>query len=313
LLRPTLSAVTPTDLGPLWLHVRASEFSVADELADLDRRPVFLDDAWVSVGPLIVGRHFSFFDYNPGFNYKPGYTSYRTTNVVALTSRSHDGLRGSLSVEDSSDRRREDGIWASYRNSALPDVVGAVELNQEWGNAHASVAVHGITPDHSFDCSSCGRSPKKVAFAASAGVEYRHKFGETHGRVMVSGAIANGAMDYLGIPTFAPDHIIDGDGSIRMTKGVSAIASYEHVWRPDLKTSVSISAFGTSSVTNDLRWEARGYLGQFGVEYMPAPDIIFGVEVAHFLDAVRAKDSTFTGPQQDASLDRLLVYTRQFF
>ena len=78
LLRPHLSMVTPTEYGPLWIHVRPSNTSVADEFSPAEVGPVFVDDAWASMGAFTLGRRFSFFDYNPGFNHKPGYTSYRT-------------------------------------------------------------------------------------------------------------------------------------------------------------------------------------------------------------------------------------------
>ena len=68
--------VTPTEYGTLWIHVRPSNTSVADEFRPAEVGPVFVDDAWASMGAFTLGRRCSFFDYNPGFNHKPGYTSY---------------------------------------------------------------------------------------------------------------------------------------------------------------------------------------------------------------------------------------------
>lgn len=312
LIRPHLSAVAPTDYGPLWVHVRPSKSSVSDDLRDFSTSPMFVDDAWVSVGALTVGRRFSFFDYNPGFGYKPGYTSYRTTNLFALTAPLSDGLAATFSVEDGASRRRDDGIWALYEKPRLPDLVEAIHFNRDWGNAHASVALHPITHDGLLGCA-CTEESRALGFAGSAGAEYRQKFGETFGRIMVSAAVADGALDYLGIPRFAPDYISDADGAIRKTKGFSAIASYEHVWRRSLRTSMSFSVYGTTSAADSLRWGARGYLAQFTVEYMPISNLVLGAEINHFVDMLKAEDATSARDSEQAALDRLLLYVRRFF
>lgn len=316
LVRPSLSLMMPTAYSPIWIHLRPSNTSVVDELTPAEVGPVLVDNAWASMGAFTIGRRFSFFDYNPGFSHKPGYASYRTTNVLAFTSPVGEGLSATLALEDGSYRRREDKVWASYRKDRLPDrlpdLVGAVHLEREWGNAHASFALHELTRVDALGCP-CPEGTKDIGVAGSVGVEYRQTFGATHGRIMVSGAAADGALDYLGIPSFAPDYIADAAGSIRKTKGVSAIASYEHVWRPDLRTSVSFSAYRTSSGADDLRWASRGYLGQVTVEFMPIPNLILGAELNHFFDAVRAEDSLSEGPLEQADLDRFLVYMRRFF
>ena len=311
LVRPNLFLFAPTEYGPLSINVRASAQSVAEDLHRVSAGPLFLDDAWASLGPITAGRRFSFFDYNPGFTYKPGYTSYRTTNLIGLTSLI-GGIEASLSLEDPSSRRREDGVWAGYAKSRLPDLVGSIRVNGGWGNAFASFALHEVTQMDGLGCAYAGET-REMGFAGSAGLEYRQKFGETHGRIMVTGAVADGALDYLGIPRFAPDFIADIDGSLRTARGVSALASYEHVWRPDLRTAFSFSWYGTDNVTSDLRWYARGYLSQFTIEYMPAPNIFVGAEVSHLSDAVKADDAVTDGVYERASMDRVLFYVRRFF
>jgi Porin subfamily len=312
LVRPSVTMFTPTSYGPLSVHVRASSTSWADHLENPSTAPVFLDDAWASVGPLTVGRRFSLFDYNPGFTYKPGYTSYRTTNVLALTSPIGNGVDATLSLEDSSARERDDGVWATYGTPKLPDIVGSVQLNRNWGNARAAFAVHEMSRTGWPDCA-CTGDAEEFGFAGSAGVEYRQKFGDTYGRILLSGAAAQGAIDYLGVPHFAPDFVADANGSLRATRGVSALASYEHVWRPDLRTAVSFSWYGTNTAADDLRWQARGYLAQFTIEYMPAPNVLVGAEANHFNDTVKGEDALTAGAHARASTERLLFYVRRFF
>jgi hypothetical protein len=312
LVRPSVTMMAPTEYGPLTMHVRASSSSSADRLEDVATGPMFLDDAWASVGPVTVGRRFSLFDYNPGFTYKPAYTSYRTTNVLALTSPFGNGVEATLSLEDSYERRREEGVWAPYGEAKLPDVVGVVRLNRNWGNAQAAFAVHEMARTEWPDCA-CTGDAKEFGFAGSAGIEYRQKFGDTYGRILLAGAAAQGALDYLGVPRFAPDFVADANGSLRPTRGVSALASYEHVWRPDLRTSVSLSWYGTNTSAGDLRWDARGYLAQFAIEYMPAPNVLVGAEANHSSDALKGEDVEAAGERARASTERLLFYVRRFF
>jgi Porin subfamily len=316
LVRPNFSLMMPTGYSPIWIHLRPSNTSVVDELTPAEIGPVLMDDAWASMGAFTIGRRFSFFDYNPGFSHKPGYASYRTTNVLAFTSPVSEGLTATLALEDGSHRRREDEVWALYRKDRLPDrlpdLVGAVHLERAWGNAHASFALHELTRVDALGCA-CPEGTKDIGVAGSLGVEYRQKFGETHGRIMLAGAAAEGALDYLGIPHFAPDYIADASGSITKTKGVSAIVSYEHVWLPNLRTSFSLSVYRTSSAADDLRWASKGYLGQFTVEFMPMPNVILGAELNHFLDAVKAEGALSEGPLEQAEIDRFLVYMRRFF
>jgi Porin subfamily len=312
LLRPNITAVTPTGYGPLWIHLRPSSTSVVDQVNPDSAGPVLIDDVWASIGSFTVGHRFSFFDYNPGFNYKPGYASYRTTNLFAFTWPLSDTLSTTLSVEDGYYRRRGDGVWASYRKDHVPDFVGAIHLEQGWGNAHAAIAVHRVARDEALGCT-CSDEVDELGFAASTGIEYRRKFGEMHGRIMFSAAAAEGALDYLGIPRFAPDYIATEQGLIKKTKGFSAVVSYEHVWRPDFRTAVSLSAYGTSTSADDFHWHAKGYLAQFTVEYMPMPKIIIGAELDHFFDVVRADEDSLGRRSERAAMERLLLYFRRLF
>ena len=154
---------------------------------------------------------------------------------------------------------------------------------------------------------------RELGFAGSVGAEYRQTFGTTHGRIMVAGAVAEGALDYLGIPHFASDYIADASGAIRKTKGFSAIASYEHVWLPNLRTSFSFSVYGTASAANDLQWRAKGHLGQLTIEVIPLPNLILGAELNHFVDAMKVADTASPGPLEQATIDQFLLYVRRFF
>ena len=92
--------LVPTAYSPMWFYVCPSNTSVVDELNPAEVGPVLIYDAWASMGAFTVGRRFSFFDYNPGLSHKPGYASYRSTNVLAVTSPVNAGLSATLALED---------------------------------------------------------------------------------------------------------------------------------------------------------------------------------------------------------------------
>ena len=133
----------------------------------------------------------------------------------------------------------------------------------------------------------------------TVGGEYRVKWsdvfgpaaGDAYGRLLLQGAVARGAMGYLGIPFFATDYVAGGNGDIRLTKGYSAVASYEHLWTPTLKSTVTYSIFGTTeaSPVEELSpgvpmWfdvKLRGALVQGGIEDMVQPGLVLGAEAGY--------------------------------
>ena len=70
-----------------------------------------------------------------------------------------------------------------------------------------------------------------------------------YGRVMLSAAYADGALSYLQVPFFNVDYIADQDGTIRRSKGFSAVVAYEHLWTPTLKSTLSYSYYRTGVTT----------------------------------------------------------------
>ena len=248
---------------------------------------ISVDQAWVKYKGITAGRHASFFDFTPGYTYSGGYASQRSLNLFSYTQTFGKVATLSLSVEDALERRVEDSVWAAYGGQRMPDLVAQARYLPSWGIVHAAAALHEIVD-------SVGNR-STMAYAANAGVEYRQKWADvfgasaadTYGRFLLNGAYTNGALSYLGIPKFGTDYVSDLDGRIVKTRAYSGVVSYEHVWKPNFKTTLSYSRYALRSDMTNFDFKVRGALAQVGAEYMPVPGLMVGTELNYFRDQVR--------------------------
>lgn len=300
--RTNLTTATLTEYGPLvtfiglrflpevtgLVRTLGAPGPVTPILIAPDSETARLEYAWIKMAGFTAGLHGSAFNFIPGLNYNNSYASDRDLVLFSYAMPVADIGTVTLSVEDNAARRVAAGDWASYGRTEMPDFVVAADVAREWGNLHAAAAVHPIS-----DAVACCKAvPPDIhdhayAWAATGGVEYRMKIAEQRGRLLLSGAVADGAIDYLGIPKFTTDYITDRDGSVVKTRGASAVVSYEHVWSPGLKTALSLSLYATETDVTNLKWQTRGLLAQAGVEYMPSANFVIGTELSYTADKAK--------------------------
>lgn len=304
----------------LGLRSGIDDSNAADRRSGEETVPsTYLDQAWISWNGVMAGLRPSMFDFSSGYTYSGGYASQRRTHAVSYEASFDKGASLALSVEDPAFRRYQDfaksnssdGRWADYGPQHYPDVVLRGEMSPEWGTVHVAGAVHSIND--------AINGKDSIGWAANGGLELRPKWGDilgmeagnTRGRLMVTAAYADGALDYLGIPRFSTDYIATPDGKITRTRGASAVVSYEHVWRPDLKTVAALSAYKTLSDVDSFQWETRGGLAQVGVEYMPAANTFLGAEVNYFYDDVKGQYFGVDGDRTSADFFQVYAYLRR--
>jgi hypothetical protein len=313
----SLTAVSALGDQPMVTHVGLrsgiDDTNAADRRTDNDFSipSTYLDQAWVSAYGITAGLRGSLFDYSSGYGYSGGYASNGRTNAISYEKDFGEIANLGVSIEDNAFRRYQEGVWALYGAQRYPDVVLRGRLTPSWGNLHVAAAAHSVNDSIN--------SKEKWGWAANAAVELRTKWsdvvgeaaGDTRGRLLLTGAYTKGALDYLGIPRFSADYIATPDGSVELTDGFSAMASYEHIWRPDLKTTATIAAYRTLNDIPDFRWEARGGLAQAGIEYMPAGNTYLGAEVTYFYDEVEATYSGVEGGETSADFFQVYTYLRR--
>jgi hypothetical protein len=313
----SLTAVSALDGEPVVAHVGLR--SGIDDTNAADRRDdgdtsipsTYLDQAWVSAYGFTAGLRGSLFDYSSGYGYSGGYASNSRTNGISYEKDLGAAANLGVSVEDNAFRRYQEGVWAQYGAQRYPDLVLRGRLSPSWGTVHVAAAAHSVND--------AINGKEKWGWAGNAAVELRTKWsdvvgeeaGDMRGRLLLTGAYTKGALDYLGIPRFSADYIATTDGGVELTEGFSAMVSYEHIWRPDLKTTATVAAYRTLNDIPDFRWEAKGGLAQAGIEYMPAGNTYLGAEVTYFRDDVKGTYTYegVTADGADSSADFFQVYT----
>ncbi|MGD0641411.1 MAG: porin [Roseiarcus sp.] len=342
-------AVRQTDAGALvgYVNLRLAgqlEFDRSGAVTPISNNAVngsalvgLVDQAWVRLGGLEAGIQPSMFGFARwGYSVTPGYSSLVNTPAISYTYRVDDlGSPGnaasvSVAVEDPSRREMADGVLSRYEATRWPDLVAQARYGTPSFLLHVSGALHEIRDAAAADC--CA-SPVETMWggAATVGGEYRVKWsdlfgggaGDMYGRFMIQGAVARGAIGYLGMPFFATDYVADADGALHPTVGYSAIASYEHLWTPTLKSSVTYSIFHTSQTSGveDLSpgvpmWfdvKMRGSQLQAGIEDMVQPDLTVGLEAGYTWTTANGAYAGAPAAPLSVSFPMVAVYVRKVF
>jgi hypothetical protein len=296
-----------------------------------------VDQAWVRLGGLEVGIQPSMFGFARwGYSISPGYSSLVNTPAVSYTYRvdnvagSNNSVSASVALEDGSRRDMDDGVLAKYGETYRPDVVAQARFGTPNLLLHVGGALHEIHDVAAWDC--CA-SPDRTLWGAAAtvGGEYRVKWsdvfgpaaGDMYGRLLLQAATARGAIGYLGIPFFATDYVVGGDGDVKLTTGYSAVASYEHLWTPTVKSSITYSIFATSESSNaELlapnvpMWfdvKVRGALLQGGVEDMIQPGLTIGAEAGYTWTTATGSYAGASSAPLRVEFPNVAAYVRKFF
>ncbi|GGH23241.1 polymerase [Alsobacter metallidurans] len=282
---------------------------------------VNLDRAFIQFGGLTAGRTESFFDFYAGDLEYIGTTagSALNNNLLAYTATFGAGFSATLSIEDHVDRRQSiadiypTGAYR-YTGDGVPDVVGNVRVEQGWGSAQLSGAIHqvrignyaaigGITPN--------GASPDaKYGFALNAGVTFNLPFaaGDT---LTFQGTYTKGAATYIASNPFGigttfgsgvgalgnlafPDatfyDVGAGVGKLGLTTAWGLTAAGLHYWTPTIRQALfgsyikvdqpggAFIAAGAGVPGNALRDFSYWTVGT-NVTWSPVKDFDIGAEV----------------------------------
>ncbi len=260
-----------------------------------------LDNAYVQWGGLTAGRTQTYFDFFTGFAYGAvfGYdTSARRVNLLAYSVGLGNGVTASLSLEDTttSTSRRFDGAYeglaadvplngVQYGGNRVPDVVGALKIQQAWGSAQLMGQVHQVW---GLPVNGERRGQEEWGYAIGAGVilnlpmiapgdqvAVQAAYGEgTPGTVFspsllfrggnVSGTL-NGATVTGSLANLGADAVYDARGNMHLTEAWSVYGGYRHnfspIWQHNLNIGyVDVDALGARDfkqfeVVADIRWK----------------------------------------------------------
>lgn len=283
----------------------SSQADVFDDMnvyteGEINFYPGIIQQAWLRYKGVQAGVQQSKFDFiSAGYSGFPGYSS-RVRTLAANITKSFGDMSLSLAVEDSSIRNMADGVIANYDEEFMVDPVLQFRGRHKNILFHASAAAHRIT----FNGESFGMDNEESWGAAGqlgAMVEFRSKGDpkvkgdEELSRLMMSVSVAQGALGYLGMPSFAVDYTVDGEGDMKLSQGASGIVSYMRMLDEKTKLALTASGFWSKMAIDEthlIEWnnmeysldqevEVLGAKVQAGVERILRPDLLVGTEASY--------------------------------
>jgi hypothetical protein len=289
---------TQTEYGTLRSYMDVgAQWSAATAGSTADNNAAVADTLWVDRGFIqfagfTAGRIRSYFDINSFAPY--GYSNVRMSGDtgalgiygIAYTAQLGNGITASISFEDNGQASGGRGHLTSNMNFApewalgttsfdnkgqqAPDVVGALRIDQAWGYAQVSAALHDASGGYysvptlgcgaaPVNCQTTGHPSDEFGFAVSGGFTLNDIFGFKGDTFGMQAAYSEGAAGYVTRATGAwqmygsgnsagfgwvtdglyAGSAVAGTGSNVELTTVWGINGYaQHLWSPRWRTSV---------------------------------------------------------------------------
>ncbi|MEN3930517.1 porin [Microvirga sp. W0021] len=267
-----------------------------------------LDLAYIQFAGLTAGRVQSFFDfYADNYNFAAIRTSDVKTQALAYTANFGSGWSATIAIEDGAERRMYNGFEGTslggrfeydipgYRSAGqtMPDVVGNIMVNQSWGAAQLSGALHqvrpafgsyGVVTDTANDVVySAGYNDRKTTYgyAVKGAVKVNLPFIAPGDEFWAEVAYAEGALSYIGASNYGfhqntnvpmTDAVLDANGKIKKTRGWSAMIDFLHYWTPSIRQNVFASYMKID--TNRAGYDTYDNVnyGRYNVGFVPTQE-----------------------------------------
>ena len=299
-----------------------------------------LDKAFVQFAGITAGRAQSFFTfYGDAYPLDFSRGEDSTTHLLAYTASFGGGFSGTVSIEDPTVRRGGIGKgslftnagvgtpWvrndqtATYGGEKLPDVVAQLRVDQAWGKAQISGAVHQINTIAGPAISAFKASG--TGWAVQAGIAINLPSLAAGDEVYLQGGYAVGAKSYLGIggnlgQTTNGLQRNDVDAvAIARLNGVGAVVGYglekgrgwnvqggiKHYWAPNFvqKLWASYTQWSYGGASGADNWDQGGFsrgrelLIGTGVTWTPVKnlDLTLDAQYAHLNNALTTGNFRF--------------------
>lgn len=303
----SLDVRTQTEYGTLRAYTRAGFQTTTGEST---QGRIYTERAFIQFAGFTLGKSQSYFDFFGGaFCYGCGYTGNSSqsgaagTLLMAYTATLGNGITATISAEDAFMRRG--AVWdasndstnaltlagmpgpitaggqdayniagygmGDYAANGIPDIVGALRVDQAWGSAQIAGALHQVRAGY-YGNNTTGAGANGTPFvspndaygwAAMAGIVLNIPWNKGD-KFWVEGTIAEGAAGYVGLSgstigvvnqfarfngsnvaaAWALDSIFGnlaatgGATSQQLTRYWSIAAAFEHYWTPALRTDI---------------------------------------------------------------------------
>ncbi|MBB3809556.1 porin [Pseudochelatococcus contaminans] len=289
---------TPSDYGTVRTFIRFQIDKNSGGLFGTDNGAL-LDRAFIQFAGITAGRAQSFFDfYANDLNYGGSLGSDTNTNLFAYTATFGSGFSASLSLEDRNNRNVNGTVY-DVAGQRLPDVVANLKIDQDWGSAQLSGALHQLNSATVY-LPWAGQYPTwgqrvdtTYGFAVQAGAKFNISQLGKGDVLWLQAAYADGALGYLGlgsqtigrVNSIAADGVIS-NGDIKKTKGWNVLAAGVHYWTPGLRSTLW-GSYTDVNYSSAVKWDNSAYrdfnLLQAGTAliWSPVRQFDIGVEVLY--------------------------------
>ncbi|MBV1707236.1 MAG: porin [Hyphomicrobiales bacterium] len=313
---PTFDVRTATEYGVLRVFGQGNFNSGAGAASTAG-----VEKAFIQFGGLTAGRATSFYDFYiyAADDYDSTHTSYTPTNLLAYTATFGGGFSASLSIEDPLARSlpyydnlggNSAGGFVAAAGQRFPDLVANLRVDQGWGSAQLSGAVHQdqlLTNAAGVPLVSPGgvmSNKTETGFAILAGLKINLPTLGAGDAMYFEAAYADGATGYLGYNGYSigaavqpgaqlsyptADGVVDANGVVHKTAGFEALVALRHYWSPTFFTGgiIGYTQLDQAAAVRALAPTAGGVGNfsewRFGLtnEWVPVAGFAIGLEVEY--------------------------------
>jgi hypothetical protein len=297
-----LTASSVTEYGNLtgFIDMRAktgneggNSGSIQDNINE-STKSAYVDSAYLELGPLKAGYFTSLFDFGRGYDDTGMFGSDSTTDHIQLT-YAVNGFGLALSIEDQRDRGSYgyfvDTNGNEFGNDNVPDIIAAVTYSSGIFAAKVAAAYTNSAVDYDF-ANPGTAADGKDGWAIGGGLEVALDNFSAGDRFFVSAAYGDNANSFTGISggTSVVGALGLDNNLFSAASGTSwsALASYKHVWTPQLWSSLSggYASFDGSGYLEDMKVDA--WRVGFNTAYAPVKGLELVADV--FYTDVDLKD-----------------------
>jgi hypothetical protein len=265
--------------------VSATVLGSSGAVTDVSRMP---DQAYIQWGGFTAGRSSSFYDFwtGPDLLTKMRLNSDVQTALFGYTFSFGGGLSATVSVEDPGERRNfvnplaiptgfvapgfigttsTAGVVNAFAPEGIewPDLVGNVRVDQAWGAAQLSGAIHDLSAINTFapalpggGFGTVGRPDDEIGWAIQGGLNFKLPFIAPGDELFLQANYTEGATGYAGssgsgfggtlnrytaVRNPFSDAFVDQFGNVQKTIAWQVGGQFRHYWASNLRSNFFLS------------------------------------------------------------------------
>jgi hypothetical protein len=235
---------------------------------------VNFERAFIQFAGITAGLAESYFSFlSPGYTGSVAFTSvaWHWTPLFAYTANFGNGLSGTISIEDGQEYRSRitaiggDGAFTggaspttnTYGGQEVPEIVANLRVDQAWGSAQVSGALHQLRLNEATAAAGYGDT---YGWAVLGGIEIKTPMIAPGDSIMLQGVYSKGAVEYTGLSSGPAAGVTSiglkntalvgpiawifdaipsvTTGSLELTTAWSAHAAFRHYWNPVLRSAI---------------------------------------------------------------------------